>query len=114
MTTDDEKTVYALGLVMAQSLSMFNLSPAELEIVKRAVSDSASGKPAIELSEWGPKIDAVARSRAAAAAEKQKAASAAYLAKCAAEPGAVKTESGLVYQGTEGRATGPLPRPPTP
>ena len=46
MTTDDEKTVYALGLVMAQSLSMFNLTPAELEIVKRAVSDSASGKPA--------------------------------------------------------------------
>ena len=55
MTTDDEKTVYALGLMMAQSLSMFNLSPAELEIVKRALSDAASGKPAIELSEWGAK-----------------------------------------------------------
>ncbi len=98
MTTDDEKTVYALGLMMGQSLSMFNLSPAEIEIVKRALSDAAAGKPALELSEWGAKIDPLARSRAAAVAEKQKASSAAYLAKCAAEPGAVKTESGLVYK----------------
>ena len=109
MTTDDEKTVYALGLVMAQSLSMFNLTPAELEIVKRAVSDSASGKPAIELSEWGPKIDAMARSRSAAAAEKQKAASAVYLAKCAAEPGAVKTESGMIIRELKA-GDGPSPK----
>src|SRR5689334_10483246 len=53
LTTDDEKTVYALGLMMGQSLSMFNLSPAEIEIVKRALSDAAAGKPALELSEWG-------------------------------------------------------------
>jgi FKBP-type peptidyl-prolyl cis-trans isomerase FkpA len=109
LTTDDEKTVYALGLVMAQSLSMFNLTPAELEIVKRAVSDSASGKPAIELSEWGPKIDAMARSRSAAAAEKQKAASAVYLAKCAAEPGAVKTESGMIIRELKA-GDGPSPK----
>ena len=74
LTTDDEKTVYALGLMMGQSLSMFNLSPAEIEIVKRALSDAAAGKPALELSEWGAKIDPLARSRAAAVAEKQKAA----------------------------------------
>ena len=98
LTTDEEKTVYALGLMMGQSLSMFNLSPAEIEIVKRALTDSAAGKPALELSEWGPKIQPLATSRAAAVAEKQKASSAAYLAKAAAEPGAVKTESGLVYR----------------
>jgi FKBP-type peptidyl-prolyl cis-trans isomerase FkpA len=84
--------------MMGQSISMFNLTPAELEIVKRALSDAAAGKPALELSEWGPKIQPLATSRSAAVAVKERAASAAYLAKCAAEPGAVKTESGLVYR----------------
>ena len=72
-----------------------------------------AGKPALELSEWGPKIDPLARSRAAAVAEKQKAASAAYLAKCAAEPGAVKTDSGLVYTGPESGRPALPPKPPT-
>ena len=77
---------------------MFNLTPAELELVKRALTDAAAGKPALELSEWGPKIQPLATSRSAAVAVKEKASSAAYLAKCAAEPGAVKTDSGLVYR----------------
>jgi FKBP-type peptidyl-prolyl cis-trans isomerase FkpA len=98
LTTDEQKTVYALGLMMGQSIAPFNLSPAEIEIVKRALTDSAAGKPALELSEWGPKIQPLATSRAAAVAEKQKGLSAAYLAKAAAEPGAVKTDSGLVYR----------------
>jgi FKBP-type peptidyl-prolyl cis-trans isomerase len=98
LTTDEQKTVYALGLMMGQSIAPFNLSPAEIEIVKRALTDSAAGKPALELSEWGPKIQPLATSRAAAVAEKQKALSAAYLAKAATEPGAVKTDSGLVYR----------------
>jgi FKBP-type peptidyl-prolyl cis-trans isomerase FkpA len=98
LTTDEQKTVYALGLMMGQSIAPFNLSPAEIEIVKRALTDSAAGKPALELSEWGPKIQPLATSRAAAVAEKQKALSAAYLAKAAAEPGAIKTDSGLIYR----------------
>ena len=98
LTTDDEKTVYALGLSIGQSLSMFNLTPQEIELVKRAITDAANHKAEVELSEWGPKIDPLARARAGAVAEKQKASSAVFLAKCAAEPGAVKTESGLVYR----------------
>jgi FKBP-type peptidyl-prolyl cis-trans isomerase FkpA len=98
LTTDDDKTVYAIGISIGQSLSMFNLTPSEIELVKRAISDSAAGRPEVQLSEWGPKIQPLASSRAAAAAVKEKASSAAYLAKAAAEPGAVKTESGMVYR----------------
>jgi FKBP-type peptidyl-prolyl cis-trans isomerase FkpA len=98
LATDDEKTVYALGQSIGQSISMFNLSPSELEILSRAIADATVGKHEVELSEWGPKIDGLMRSRAGAAAEKEKAASAAYLAKAVAEPGAVKTESGIVYK----------------
>jgi FKBP-type peptidyl-prolyl cis-trans isomerase FkpA len=49
------------------------------------------------LSQWGPKIQALASARAAGVAEKQKAQSAAYLTMAASQPGAVKTASGLVY-----------------
>jgi FKBP-type peptidyl-prolyl cis-trans isomerase FkpA len=98
LTTDDQKTIYAIGLSLGRSLSMFNLTPPEVEIVKRALGDAVAGKPAVELSEWAPKIEPLMSSRAAAVAHKEKAASAVYLAKAAAEPGAFKTESGLVYR----------------
>lgn len=97
LTTDDEKIIYALGLSMARSLGQFDLSPAEVAILQRAISDAIAGKPAIELSEWGPKIQGMATTRGARVTERQKAASAAYLTKAATETGAVKTASGLIY-----------------
>ena len=98
LTTDDEKSIYALGLSIYKSLAQFNLSPHEMEIVKRAMADAAAGKPAVDLNEWGPKIGAFAKERSAHVAEQQKSASVSYLEKAAAEPGAVKTSSGLVYR----------------
>src|SRR5690348_4383986 len=78
LTTDDQKIVYAVGLSLAQSLSQLGLSSAELEIVKRALSDAAAGKPAVELNTWGPKIGAFAQARAARAAAAEKAKSKAF------------------------------------
>ena len=98
LTTDDQKTIYALGLSIYRSLSQFDLSPAEVEIVKRAISDAAAGKPAVELTTWGPKIDPLAKARAARVSSKQKGVSSSYLLKAAAEPGAVKTATGLIYK----------------
>jgi FKBP-type peptidyl-prolyl cis-trans isomerase FkpA len=102
LLTDDQKTIYALGLSISQSISQFNLSPAEVEIVKRGLTDGATGKPVVDLSTWGPKIQPLAQARATAAYK-------AYFDKAAAEPGAMKTESGLIYR--ELRAgTGPSPK----
>jgi FKBP-type peptidyl-prolyl cis-trans isomerase FkpA len=98
LTTDEQKIVYAVGLSMGQQLNQLGLSRAELEIVKRALTDSAAGKPAIELSEWGAKINTFAQSRAAKAAAGEKAKSKAYLDTAAAEPGATRASSGLVYR----------------
>jgi len=97
LSTDEQKTVYALGLQMYRSLAQFDLSPAEVELIKRALGDAAAGKPAVDVNEWGPKFQALEQTRAARVAEKQRVVSNAYLAKAAAEPGAIKTESGLVY-----------------
>lgn len=96
--TDEQKTIYALGLSIARSISQFDLSPAELDIVKQAISDVAAGKPAVPIETWGPKIQGLAQARTKRVAEREKAESTAYLTKAAAEPGVVKTESGLIYK----------------
>ena len=97
LETDEEKTVYALGLQVYRSLAQFDLSPAELELIERALADAAAGKPAVDANQWAPRLQPFGQARSARVAEKQKAASKAYLAKAAAEPGALKTESGLIY-----------------
>jgi FKBP-type peptidyl-prolyl cis-trans isomerase FkpA len=97
LETDEEKTVYALGLQVYRSLAQFDLSPAELELIERALADATAGKPAVDVNEWAPRLQPFGQARSARVAEKQKAGSKAYLAKAAAEPGAIKTESGLIY-----------------
>ena len=96
--TDEEKTVYALGLLVQRSLRQFDLTASELEVLKRALSDGAASKPAVELTEWGPRVDPLARARAARVAAREKTAAAEYVARAAAQTGAVKSVSGLVYQ----------------
>lgn len=100
LTTDDQKAIYALGLSVYRSLRPFALSPAELELLKKGITDAAAGKPAGTLEEWEPKIDGLGRARAAIVVAQEKAAASAYVAKAAAAPGAVKTASGLVYRET--------------
>ena len=106
--TDDQKIIYALGLSIYRSIGAFNLSSNELAIVQKAMSDAAAGKPAIDLNTWGPKIQAFAQARAASGVEREKASSQAYLDKAAAQPGAVKTDSGLIYRELR-PGTGPSP-----
>jgi FKBP-type peptidyl-prolyl cis-trans isomerase FkpA len=96
--TDEQKTIYALGLSMSRSLKPFDLSPAEIDLIKQALVDAAAKKPAVDLDTWGPKIQGLAEARGVIATQKEKANSAAYLAKAATEPGAIKTDSGIVYK----------------
>src|SRR5580704_6705279 len=71
-TTDDDKIVYSLGLSIYRSLSQFDLSPAEMEIVRQALTDAAADKPAVDINEWGPKIDTFASARASRVAAREK------------------------------------------
>jgi FKBP-type peptidyl-prolyl cis-trans isomerase FkpA len=98
--TDDEKTLYAVGLVLSRSLRDFDMSPAELEVVRRALADAYAGKPAIDVEEWGPKIQALANRRGERVVTREKEAGAAYLVKAAAAANALRTDSGLVYTET--------------
>src|SRR6202142_2446709 len=68
--TDDNKILYSLGLSIYRSLGQFDLSPAEMEIVKQALSDAAESKPAVDLDTWGPKIQTLAGARASRVASR--------------------------------------------
>ncbi len=96
--TEEEKTLYALGLVAARSFQDFGLTAKELEVVKRGLGDALSGKkPQVEIAAYEQKVQEFARKRLATAAEarKEKQKSAADAA--AGEKGGQRTASGLVY-----------------
>jgi len=96
--TEEEKILYAMGLVVAQQLSTFNLTPAELEFVKQGITDAVTGKkPLVEIDAYNPKVQALANTRRNAQGEKLAAAAKVFVDKAAKEKGAVKTASGLIY-----------------
>ena len=109
LKTDEDKTIYALGLSIAKSLKQFDLSAAEMETVKQALTDAANNKPAVEINEWGPRIQTLATSRMGRVSEREKASAQVFLDKAAAEPGAEKTATGLVFRNLTA-GTGPSPK----
>ena len=99
LANDRDKTFYALGVAVSQSLGDFALTPAELEIVKEGMSDGVLKRQLkVDMQTFGPKIQPLAESRASSGADKEKAAGAAFIAKAAAEAGAKKTASGAIVK----------------
>ena len=110
-TNDDQKTLYALGLAISQSLGTFALSESELDFVKSGLTDRALKRtPKADLQTFGPKIQQLQQARAAVVADAEKKSGAAYLTKAAAEKGSTKTESGIVIT-TIKPGTGATPKP---
>ena len=96
-TTDEQKTLYALGLAISQSLGTFSLSEPELDLVKSGITDGVFKKaPKVDLQAFGPKIQQLQQARATVVAQTESKVGDAFLAKAAAESGAKKTESGAI------------------
>jgi FKBP-type peptidyl-prolyl cis-trans isomerase FkpA len=109
-TTDEQKTLYALGLAVNQSLSNFSLSETEFEIVKSGITDGFLKRPPkVDLQAFGLKISELQQARALVIAEAEKKAGATFLAKAAAESGAKKTESGAILR-TIKEGSGAIPK----
>jgi FKBP-type peptidyl-prolyl cis-trans isomerase FkpA/FKBP-type peptidyl-prolyl cis-trans isomerase FklB len=108
--SEEDKTFYALGLVISQNLSIMTLSEAELEMVKAGITDGVLGKPRkVDLPAYIPKVQEVQKTRAAAVAGAEKKAGAAFQAKAAAEKDTTKTASGALVT-TLASGTGPSPK----
>ncbi len=96
--TDDEKTIYAIGVALSQSLAPLGLTPAELELVKAGFADGAASRtPKVDMKTYGPKITELSQARFAETAKGEKQKAEAFLEKAAAEKGAEKKPSGLIY-----------------
>lgn len=107
--TEEQKPFYAIGASVAKSLEVFDLTPAEFELVKQGLADVQAGKTKdFDLTQLTPKIQELAKARRKAAGEKQVATGKEFLEKAAKEKGAVKTASGMVFQTiTEGKGDAP-------
>ena len=100
-TTDEEKALYSLGVLLSKNIQTFEFTDKELEMVKAGVADGAHDKSQIEADEIEklvPKLQELQGKRAAAATEREKASGTTYLAKAATEKDATKTASGLVFK----------------
>ena len=108
--TEEEKTLYAVGLVFARQLSAFDLTRAELKRVKQGLNDGIAGRPPrVDFVTYSKKSQELGIARRDAHGTKLAAQADAYVEKAAKEEGAVKTKSGAVYLSLkEGEGTSPL------
>jgi FKBP-type peptidyl-prolyl cis-trans isomerase FkpA len=109
--TEEQKTLYAVGLIVARQLSVFNPSPAELEIIKQGISDARAGnRLEVDLAAYQDKVQALALARRKAQGEKVAAANKDFLEKAAREKNAQKSDSGMIYTSLkDGTGAGPGP-----
>jgi len=109
--TEDDKTLYALGMIIGRNLADFNLNERELNVVASGMRDIVlKKKTAVELETYGPKVDKFHSDRRTARAKLEKDRGKAAVDAAAREPGAVKTPSGAVVRITK-TTTGPTPAP---
>lgn len=109
METDDQKTLYVLGLAISQNLAPLDFDEAELALIQAGLADGILGnEPTVDPQTFGPKIQGMLQARAAQATEREKQAGAEYVSLQAAEPGAAKTDSGVIYFELE-TGDGPMP-----
>ena len=93
-----EQTLYALGYLLSDQLASLGLSEEELQHVQRGIADHALGRDSqVDLNAVQGDVQAFARGRVEQQAAAETAASAEFVAAEAARPGAVTTDSGLVY-----------------
>ena len=110
LETEEQKTLYALGVWLSNRVAQLHLQESELPYVAAGLADGVAGRGTqVDLKVYGPKIDEMAKSRAEAVAGPEKRAGAAFVEKMAAEAGAVKKPSGLVYI-EEKAGTGEVPK----
>ena len=109
--SEDEKTLYYMGVAMEQSLGSFTLSDAEIELVIRGLREAHAGKQLeIDRDTYHPKLQELGQQRMKKAAEAEKLKAHAFLAEAAQRKDAIRTESGLIYtELTPGSGNSPGP-----
>jgi FKBP-type peptidyl-prolyl cis-trans isomerase len=99
LDTDDQKTLYTLGLLLGRNIKPFALKPEELALVTAGLSDAVNNaKPQVDIDAYGPKVNELAQKRAAAGAEDAKKRGQEFADNVSKQKDATKTESGVVIR----------------
>lgn len=100
--TEEQKSLYSLGVLMSQSISSFDLTPEEVAVVQKGLADGIAGKKSVEEAQADvQKIQELQRGRMAKAGEKAAAAGVAFLDTKSKEAGFTKTASGMLIKHTQ-------------
>jgi FKBP-type peptidyl-prolyl cis-trans isomerase FkpA len=99
LETEEQKTLYSLGLLLGRNIKVFALSAEELAVVKAGLTDAVTDTtPQIELDVYGPKVDELAQKRAAAGSVEAKKKGQEFADQVAKEKDATKTTTGIVIR----------------
>lgn len=111
LNTENEKTLYAVGVAVGSQLTSLGLTETELEQVKAGLTDSAlQREPKVPMDTYRAKIQAFVAERQGAAVAEEKKKSEEFVAKIATEQGIQRTPGGAYYRiTTEGSGATPTP-----
>jgi FKBP-type peptidyl-prolyl cis-trans isomerase FkpA len=99
LETDEQKTLYALGILLGRNVKPFGLKPEELAIVKAGLTDAVTdAKAQVDLDTYGPKVNELVQQRSASGADEAKKQGQVFADKVATEKGATKTASNVVIR----------------
>ena len=98
LETEDDKSFYSLGYFIMDRTAGFDLDEREQKLVLAGARDALAGEePQADPEVHQQRLSAIFRERQSRGAESEKLASQAWVDEHAAEAGAVKTASGLVF-----------------
>ncbi len=98
LKTEEQKTLYGLGLVIARQLAVFDLSPKELQIVRQGIYDGVKGrKQKVDFAKYSKKSVELGIARRDALGKKLIARTPDFIELALAEEGAVKSATGVIY-----------------
>ncbi|MBB6093482.1 FKBP-type peptidyl-prolyl cis-trans isomerase FkpA [Povalibacter uvarum] len=96
---EEQQTLYALGAALANNLRELELTADERAFVLAGFQESAAGEAArVDVTSFMPKIQSLHLQRQAKAIAQRREQGAVFLDQQAAQSGAMKTATGLVYQ----------------
>ena len=98
LDTDDQKALYAVGFALSQNLTTLDLTPEELALVQRGLSDGILGADEpFDIQEFLPKLEQIFDGRVRAKIERERAAGLAAVETAKEAEGAKILPSGAVY-----------------
>jgi FKBP-type peptidyl-prolyl cis-trans isomerase len=114
LETEDDKSIYALGVNLSRNLDHLPLSESEKDILQAGFADGLHKRePGVDTVRYGRRAETLFQRRNADLAKAESGAAEAFLAEAAAAEGAVRTDSGLVMlvvSPGEGPSPGPTDR----